>query len=100
MLVQLLISLADLFRLFVDVLNIHAGRELYRIVFHALFAEAFLREIFGIAAQQNIRSAPRHVGGYRDRSRLSGAGDYVRFRFVVFRVQHSALDTEFAQFVG
>ena len=52
------------------------------------------------AAELDVYAAPRHVGGYRDRSRLSGAGDYVRFRFVVFRVQHSALDTEFAQFVG
>ena len=91
MLVQLLISLADLFRLFVDVLNIHAGRELYRIVFHALFAEAFLREIFGIAAQQNIRSAPRHVRRNRHRSETARLRHDFRFAFVVFRIQNVVL---------
>ena len=57
-----------------------------------LFGQALLpRHELGVAAEQNIGAAARHVRGDRDRAFPAGLGDELGFLGVVFRVQHDVL---------
>ena len=52
-------------------------------LFHLLF-----RHIFGVTAQDNVGTAPRHVGGDGNGTLPSRLSDDRRFLFMVFGVQH------------
>ena len=49
---------------------------------------ALLRLEFRIAAQHDVRAAPRHIGGYRNSFIFACLRDDLRFLFVEFGVQH------------
>ena len=70
------------------------------VVFHALFAHTLFGEIFGVAAQQDIRSAARHVGGDGHGAQTARLRDDLRFALVVLRVEDVVLDAVFAQHLG
>ena len=50
------------------------------------------RHRLGIAAEKDVRAAPRHVGGHGDGALAAGLGDNVRFAFVLLRVQNLVRD--------
>src|ERR1700730_6801215 len=54
-------------------------------------------EKFGIAAEQNVRAATGHVGGYGDRAFAAGLRDYARFTLVLLGVEHLVRDSGFFQ---
>ena len=47
------------------------------------------RHVIGVAAQHDVRAAPRHVGGYRNRLESARLRDDCGFLFVVLGVQHA-----------
>ena len=55
-------------------------------IFKFFFRQAF-RQMFGIAAEHDVRSAPGHIGGDRHGLVPSGLRDDVRFAFMIFGVQ-------------
>ena len=57
-----------------------------------LLGKALLsRHEFGVAAEQDVGPAARHVGGDRDRALAARLRDELRFLGVVLRVQHHVL---------
>ena len=68
------------------------------------FSDLLLCQVFRVTAKRDIRSAPRHVGCYRNRALASRLCDYRRFFFMVLRVQNVMLDAfafeKFAQYLG
>ena len=50
--------------------------------------EPILQQHVGIAAELNIRAAPRHVGGDGDGAGHAGLGDDMRFLLVIAGIQH------------
>src|SRR6185437_14788658 len=58
----------------------------------ALFDQLLTSEEFGIAAQQNIGAAARHVGGDGDHAKVTGLGDDLGFALVEFGIQHDVPD--------
>ena len=55
-------------------------------IFKLFFRQTF-RQMFGIAAEHDVRSAPGHIGGDRHGLVPSGLRDDVRLAFVIFGVQ-------------
>ena len=62
------------------------------------FAERLLpRHELGVAAEQDVGAAARHVGGDGHRALAAGLRDDLRFLRVVLRVQHDVLDAALLQ---
>ena len=55
---------------------------------------------FGIAAEQNVRTAASHVGRDRDHAFASGLRHNLGFPFVILGVEHDVLDALFLQQLG
>src|SRR5260221_6994083 len=53
-----------------------------------VFQEMLAGEKFGIAAEQNVRAATGHVGGYGDRAFAAGLRDDAGFTLVLLGVEH------------
>ena len=68
------------------------GRSNDVFVLELLFFHLLLCHVFRVTAKRDIRSAPRHVGCYRNRALASRLCDYRRFFFMVLRVQNVMLD--------
>ena len=98
--VEFLIPLAHLSGLVVDVLDIHARRQIDDFPLRALFAQPLLGEIFGVAAQEDVRAAPRHVGGDGHRPESARLRDDLRFALVVLRVEDVVLDAVLSEQPG
>ena len=64
--------------------------QFFDLGFNGLGISAFfLRQThFEIAAQLDIRAAPRHIGGNGHRAGHAGLRDDLRFLFVIARIQH------------
>ena len=60
-------------------------------MFDALFAQTFFGKIFRIAAQKDIGTAARHVGGDRHRAESARLRNDFRLAFVVLRVENVML---------
>ena len=86
MFVYFFIAFAERKNFIVYVGNVRADGKFDIFVRSALFAEALFGEVFGVAAQQNIRAAPRHVGGDGYGAESACLRYDFRFAFVVFRV--------------
>ena len=72
----------------VDELLLALGQLLGDLVGERLLA----RHELGVAAEQDVGAAARHVGGDRDRALAAGLRDDLGFLRVVLRVQHDVLD--------
>ena len=99
LLVQFVVHGAVLFAqffLFAFELGVRGG-ELDHVVLDALFAHALFGEIFGVAAEQDIRSAAGHVRGDGNRAEAARLRDDLRFALVVLCVENVVLDAVFAQ---
>ena len=68
------------------------SRQIEILFLHALFAQLSLRQKLGVAAEQNVRSAPRHVRRDRDRAVPPRLRDDLRLARVVLRVQYVVFD--------
>ena len=55
------------------------------------------RHKFRVAAEQDVRAAPGHVGGDGDRAFASGLRDDLGFALVIFRVQDVVRDADLLQ---
>ena len=58
------------------------------------------RKEIGVAAEQYIRSASRHVGGDRNTAEFARLGDYLRLARVLLGVQNLVLYAAFFQHIG
>ncbi len=63
----------------------------------ALLHALLLGHEFGIAAQQDVGSAARHVGSDGDHAFAAGLGDDFRFLLVILGVEHNVLNAFFLQ---
>ena len=96
--IKFLIAVADFCRFLVE-FRITCGKfDLF--VFDALFAQPFFGEIFRVAAQKNIGTAPRHVGGDRHRAQSARLRHDFRFAFVILCVQNIMLNAVTDQKTG
>ena len=64
---------------------------------NSLLDHLLLGHELGIAAEQNVGAAARHIGGDRDHALASGLGNDLSFALMEFRVQHNMLDAFFLQ---
>ncbi len=48
-------------------------------------------------SQFNISATTSHICGYRNHSRLAGVGNYLRFPFMIFSIQHMMLNPGLGQ---
>ena len=55
------------------------------------------RHDLGVAAEQDIRAAPRHVGRDRNRALASSLGNDLGLALMLLGVQDSVLDTDLLQ---
>ena len=55
------------------------------------------REALGVAAEEDVDAAPRHVGGDGDRAEAPCLGDHVGLPLVLLGVQHPVLDAPLLQ---
>ena len=69
-----------------------AGGFVDKLVGNALLAHIGFGEIFGVAAQHDIRAASSHIGGYGDSALLARLSYDLGFTLVVLRVEHLMLD--------
>ena len=97
-LVEVLVSLSHGLRRLIE-FGIRS-RKLDGLVLDALFAKALLGKIFGVAAEQNIGTAARHVGRDGDGAKAARLGDDLRLALVVLCVQDVMLDAVAAQKTG
>src|SRR3954471_20237194 len=67
---------------------------------NSLLHQFLLRHEFGIAAEQNVGTATRHVGGDRDHAETSGLRDDLSFALVILRVEDDVLDALLLQQLG
>src|SRR2546428_536982 len=58
-----------------------------------VFFQKFASHEIGIAAQQNVCAASRHVGGDRDRAFASGLSHNLGFAFVILGIEHIVRNT-------
>ena len=93
------IFVSDFFLLFGYILNIRS-RNVYHVVGIAVVAEVLYSHEFGVTAEQYIRSAPRHVGGYRNRAFLTRLSDNFRLALMVLCVKYVVFDLVFDQPAG
>ena len=61
------------------------------VLLEAGLFEVGLGEVFGVAAEHDIRAAARHVRGYRDGAELARLGDDLRLALVLLGVQDIVL---------
>ena len=91
--------------------DMQAARRQHRVVaffpggfdgFNLLFGRRFQQRHFGLpaAAQHDIGTTARHVGGDGHRAALAGLCDDIRFHGVELGVQHLVVDARFGQFAG
>ena len=59
-----------------------------------------MMRICDVAAELDVGAATGHVGGDRNRARLAGLGDDLRFLLVEAGVQHLVLDAALLQHLG
>src|SRR5262249_1813928 len=59
---------------------------------HSLIFHHFARHHLGVASEQNIGSATRHVGGDRHSSETTGLSNDLSFAFVVFGIENVVLN--------
>ena len=69
-----------------------AGRLCDQLVVHAVLAHRGFCHVFGVTAQDDICTAPCHVGCDGDSAQFTRLRDDLRFLFVVLRVEYVMLD--------
>ncbi len=72
----------------------------HHFVVVALFAHTLFGEIFGVAAEQDIRSAARHIGCYGDGVEPARLRYYFGFALVVFGVEYVVFNAVSSQQTG